>query len=111
MKIGETLKIIDVSKYEAVLQKEYIKHHGRVSQVVGLTIESLGPAASIGDACLLRVQKHSEPILAEVVGFKENKILLMPLGDMGGDRPRKYCRGPKTATKCNCRGGAIGTCC
>ena len=78
---------IDLTKYEAVLEKSYIERIGRVSQVVGLTIESIGPEVKLGHMCLIKANKHSEPVISEVVGFKNNKILLMPLGDMSGVGP------------------------
>lgn len=78
---------IDISKYNAVLEKSYIKRKGRVSQVVGLTIESTGPDVSIGNVCSIKPNKYSEAILAEVVGFRSNNILLMPLGNMSGIGP------------------------
>lgn len=53
------------------------KHYGKVSQVVGLMIESQGPQASIGDLCSIIVNKHKK-ILAEVVGFRKHQVLLMP---------------------------------
>lgn len=76
--------VIDISKYNIVLEKEYIKRLGRVSQVVGLTIESIGPDISVGSCCAIKANKNAESVLAEVVGFKDNKILLMPLGSMDG---------------------------
>ncbi len=78
---------INLSKYATVLQKRYALKLGRVSQVVGLTIESVGPDVSVGHVCKLRATKHSEDIFAEVVGFKQNRILLMPLGNMSGIGP------------------------
>jgi len=81
------LPAVDFAKYQSALHKTYIKRLGRVSQVVGLTIESVGPDVSIGDLCQIRANKHSEPIRAEVVGFKDSHILLMPLGNMGGIGP------------------------
>ncbi|MDR1558236.1 MAG: flagellar protein export ATPase FliI [Clostridiales bacterium] len=77
----------DLSKYEAVLNRQYIKKQGRVSQVVGLTIESAGPDVNIGHTCLIRPDKRGEAVLAEVVGFRNNHILLMPLGGMSGIGP------------------------
>ncbi|WP_090841040.1 flagellar protein export ATPase FliI [Alkalicoccus daliensis] len=53
------------------------KHYGKVSQVVGLMIESQGPQASVGDLCSIIVSKHKK-ILAEVVGFRDQQVLLMP---------------------------------
>jgi len=78
---------IDFSKYDELLEKSYVKKYGRVSQVVGLTIESEGPDVNVGRKCFIRTASHAEPVTAEVVGFKHNKILLMPLGDMSGVGP------------------------
>jgi len=81
------LNTIDLSKYNTIFEKDYVKHLGKVTQVVGLMVESLGPVCSVGDVCSIRTGKNSEGTLAEVVGFRENKILLMPLGNMGGVGP------------------------
>lgn len=70
---------ISLDKYQAVLNKTYFKKLGKVENVVGLTIESVGPDAKLGDLC--RIYTDSEKIsyiLAEVVGFKDKKTLLMP---------------------------------
>jgi flagellum-specific ATP synthase len=62
--------------------------NGRVEQIVGLVIESTGPSASVGEACWITPATGSgAPILAEVVGFRQNRVLLMPLGDMRGLGP------------------------
>ncbi len=58
--------------------------YGRVNQVVGLVIEGKGPVASVGDAAQIMPTHHGSPIEAEVVGFKDGKTLLMPLGDLRG---------------------------
>ena len=78
---------MNLEKYYTVLQKNYIRKLGRVSQVVGLTIESIGPDANIGQTCLIKSSKYGTSILSEVVGFKNNNILLMPLGNMSGVGP------------------------
>lgn len=65
-------------------EKSYIRHLGRVTRVVGLTIESLGPKVSMGGLCSIHSNIEDKSVLAEVVGFKENRILLMPLGDLEG---------------------------
>lgn len=77
---------INFSKYK---QKYEIKVEklGRVSRIVGLTIESIGPDAPVGSLCHIKVGLYGNSILAEVVGFKENNILLMPLGDISGIKP------------------------
>jgi flagellum-specific ATP synthase len=58
--------------------------YGKVSQVVGLVIEGKGPVSSIGDAALIYPTSPKPPINAEVVGFREGKTLLMPLGELRG---------------------------
>ncbi len=57
---------------------------GRVSRVIGLTVESEGPVVSIGDLCHIENPDNGNRTEAEVVGFKENRLLLMPLGDLRG---------------------------
>ncbi|RKD34435.1 flagellar protein export ATPase FliI [Thermohalobacter berrensis] len=80
--------ITDIKRYiNAVNNTEFIKYTGRVTKVIGLTIESNGPLSKIGELCYIYPVKSKEPILAEVVGFKEDKILLMPLGEMEGIGP------------------------
>jgi flagellum-specific ATP synthase len=59
-----------------------MKLNGKVSQVVGVVVESKGPAAHLGEVCEIQVKRSAPPILAEVVGFRENTVLLMPLGEM-----------------------------
>lgn len=59
---------------------------GRVVQVVGLTVEATGLDCEIGEVCEIRAN-GSGSLLAEVVGFRERRILLMPLGEMHGIHP------------------------
>lgn len=79
---------ISIEKYFKSLNSlNLIKYTGSVSQVIGLTIESIGPAVKVGEVCKIFPLKGGQPILAEVVGFKEKKVLLMPLGEMEGIGP------------------------
>ncbi|WP_144933164.1 flagellar protein export ATPase FliI [Paenibacillus sp. 32O-W] len=55
---------------------------GKVTKVIGLTVEAEGPDANIGDVCLIHPPKSDKPLKAEVVGFRGNKVILMPLGDL-----------------------------
>ncbi|MDR2349837.1 MAG: FliI/YscN family ATPase [Deltaproteobacteria bacterium] len=59
---------------------------GSVARVAGLVIEASGPAASVGEICLVDMP-GGETLEAEVVGFKENTIQLMPIGNMTGLTP------------------------
>ncbi|HCD09239.1 MAG TPA: flagellar protein export ATPase FliI, partial [Thermoanaerobacter sp.] len=75
---------IVLNKYKKALQeKRLIQYYGKVSQVIGLTIESTGPLSNIGEICNIKTI-NGNTILAEVVGFKEEKVYLMPLGNMEG---------------------------
>jgi flagellum-specific ATP synthase len=64
-----------------------IRVEGRVAQIVGLVVESDGPAARIGEVCLIAGDPTLPPIAAEVVGFRGDRLLLMPLGEMTGVMP------------------------
>ncbi|SYZ73593.1 flagellum-specific ATP synthase [Candidatus Zixiibacteriota bacterium] len=64
-----------------------IKQSGKVVQVIGLVVESVGPAVSVGDLCQIENPESGEKIKAEVVGFRDNRILLMPLGPISGITP------------------------
>ena len=69
---------------ERVKSCDTFKYMGVVDQVVGLMIESIGPKAKLGDVCRIRTLDDDGEVLAEVVGIKENRILLMPYGDVKG---------------------------
>ncbi|AZS16115.1 flagellar protein export ATPase FliI [Paenibacillus lutimineralis] len=74
---------INSSRYiEHLRQLDPVRVNGKVTQVIGLMIESEGPDASIGDVCYIYPNKSSQPLMAEVVGFRDNKVLLMPLGEL-----------------------------
>ena len=79
---------IDVEKYNKVLDATLFKRKGKVVNVVGLTIESAGPDAKLGDMCTIIPESDEErelgPIVAEVVGFKDRKTLLMPYDQTDG---------------------------
>ena len=78
----------DKNKYINIINKtQSIKEIGKITEIIGLTIESDGPKASIGDLCYIYNDYNDKPTMAEVVGFKQDKILLMPLGNPDGIRP------------------------
>jgi len=71
-----------------VSNSRVIEARGRVVKVIGLVIESEGPVASLGEVCRIRCGSGSKAAtLAEVVGFRDNHVLLMPLGELSGIRP------------------------
>lgn len=75
----------NVSKYLQVTDRFFYNCYGKVAKVVGLTVESIGPEAKLGDLCRIIVQKETgQYVMAEVVGFLENRLLLMPYESMDG---------------------------
>lgn len=73
----------------AVETHHFMEISGRVTQVVGLVVESNGPAARMGDVCVIETGPR-ERVLAEIVGFKGDRVQLMPLGEMHGVRAGCY---------------------
>lgn len=65
-------------------EKDYFKSLGKVVKVVGLTIESVGPEAKLRDLCEIIVEGSDQRIKAEVVGFKDKRLLLMPYENVEG---------------------------
>jgi flagellum-specific ATP synthase len=64
-----------------------VRVHGKVTRVTGLIVEGHGPASSVGTQCLIFPRRSDQPIPAEVVGFRDSRILLMPLGEIRGIGP------------------------
>jgi len=73
-----------LNRYRGIVSRlNTMKLNGKVSQVVGVVVESRGPAAHVGEICEIHFKRSgSPPILAEVVGFREGTVLMMPLGEM-----------------------------
>ena len=72
---------------DALHRADLHARHGRVSNLIGLIIEATGVEAEVGELCYVETGRHSEPVPAEVVGFRDSRTLLMPLGDMHGIGP------------------------
>ncbi|MGB8452094.1 MAG: flagellar protein export ATPase FliI [Anaerocolumna sp.] len=75
---------VDFNKYRNLVEKTYEKSLGKVVKVVGLTIESIGPKANLNDLCRIVSKDKKQTVMAEVVGFRENRILIMPYGNVEG---------------------------
>ncbi len=79
------------NRIEALLRQvqttQYVRNHGRVVQLIGLVIESEGPLAAVGEICRIESARHDGYALAEVVGFRDHHVLLMPLGEIHGIHP------------------------
>src|SRR5882724_6330627 len=70
-----------------IQETQVIRNHGRVVQLIGLVIESEGPLTAVGEICRIESARHDGSTLAEVVGFRNHHVLLMPLGETHGIHP------------------------
>ena len=95
--------MLDLSEYRHKLHDcDPYRLNGRVTEVIGLVVESRGPEARVGERCLIEVGRRSRPrppLDAEVVGFKEGRTLLMPLGDSAGVGPGQTVRATGAAVR------------
>ncbi len=71
---------------------ETVKTHGKVTDVVGLIIESNGPSVELGEICTIYDRSNKEICKAEVVGFKEGKVLSVALSDVYNISPNSEIR-------------------
>lgn len=76
--------MIDIGKYQILMERSFEKNYGKVVKVVGLTIESIGPDARLNDMCYIYPKSGGEPVKAEVVGFRDERVLLMPYDNVTG---------------------------
>ena len=75
--------MIETNKYYTLLDNTYFDRLGKVSKIVGLTIESIGPDAKLNDLCEI-IAGDGKRIMAEVVGFRDKSLLLMPFDSVEG---------------------------
>ena len=80
---------VDIKKFtDAIAGAVSVKLTGKVTQVIGLVIESQGPTVSVGELCYVSSHfPNVPPVPAEVVGFREGFVMLMPIGEMQGIGP------------------------
>ena len=72
---------------QQVRDARVVETRGRVIQLIGLVVESEGPLSSVGEVCVIKSTRREDETLAEVVGFRNNRVLLMPLGETHGIHP------------------------
>lgn len=79
---------IDLSRYQrAIAILNPYKVRGKVTELTGLIVKAVIPNVRVGELCLIQSRYLSHSIKAEVVGFKDNQALLMPLGEIEGIGP------------------------
>lgn len=87
-------------RLEALATQDPLAVRGRVAEAVGIVVEGYGPITSIGEQCDITREDGSGAVPAEVVGFRGDRVLLMPLGEMRGIGPASQLilqGGPATA--------------
>ena len=78
---------LDLSRFTTSISRmNTLSVTGRVVQVVGLTVETMGLNCQIGEVCEIQTSNKTA-LMAEAIGFRNNRMLLMPLGSMEGIQP------------------------
>ena len=80
---------------ELVSRSETISHIGKIENIIGMSIEASGGKASIGDISLIYSENKKKQIPAEIVGFKNDRLLLMPYDNMNGISVGSFVRNTK----------------
>lgn len=82
------MSLIDFKKYQRDLsQVSTYKVKGRITELIGLVARAVIPNVQVGELCFIEPVANRPRIKAEVVGFQENEVLLMPLGNLEGIAP------------------------
>lgn len=68
----------------SIRDASFYKTYGKIEQIVGMTVEASGMNCNIGDVCLISAKPNKKHAVAEVVGFKDSRVMLMPYSDMSG---------------------------
>lgn len=76
--------VVNFDRYDALMERSLVRHLGKVTKVVGLTIESIGPEAKLNDLCIIKSNSSAGAVKAEVVGFRDDRVLLMPYDNVEG---------------------------
>ena len=100
---------IDLSKYRVIAQQsDSLSYFGKVTMIAGLAVEASGPAVQLGELCRVYPLRGDSFITAEVVGFRDKNILLMPFGDLSGVGPGSRVEATHTRLRVGVGGEYIG---
>ena len=84
---------------DLIYNAQTISHIGKIENIVGMTIEASGGKAAIGDICHIYSENTHGQVLAEVVGFKNDRVLLMPYDNMTGMSAGNFVRNTRQQLK------------
>lgn len=83
--VGKDSYHLSLTRYESLLQHVHVtEDSGKITQVIGQLMMGFLPGATIGSVCEVSPSQGFASFLAEVVGFRDRNVLLMPLGEMRG---------------------------
>lgn len=91
-----------------IAKSETVSHIGKIENIVGMTVEATGGNASIGDIAMIYSENKNQHIPSEVVGFKDDRILLMPYEDIAGISAGSFIRNTKNRLKIPVGNNLIG---
>ena len=75
----------DLSVYRNILSTcDLYGYLGKIDKIIGMTVEATGIECNIGDVCKIHLGAGKPEIIAEVVGFRGSKVLMMPYQDIEG---------------------------
>ncbi len=87
---------------------DLLRVHGRVIRSIGAIVEASGPPAFVGEICRIHTSRTEPPVTAEVVGFAEGRVLLMPWSSSAGIRPGSEVVGTGSALTVGVGDGLLG---
>src|SRR5581483_10128986 len=101
--------------FQALGDIETIRSTGSVKKAVGLVIESQGPPVSVGEICHIESERGQSLIPVEVIGFRDEVTLSMPLGELKGvklgDRVIASGKSPSAAVGADLLGRVVNSLC
>ncbi len=87
----------------------FYRRMGKIEKIIGMTVEASGPECNLGDICRIYLKGESDKyIFAEVTGFADNKIILMPYSDIEGIGPGSIVDSTGDKLSVNCTDALIG---
>jgi flagellum-specific ATP synthase len=107
--MASTMCPVKLDRYLPIVERiNAVKLIGKVTHVVGVVVEARGPAAHLGEVCEIHYKRNTPPIPAEVVGFRDNTVLLMALGEMDEIAPESDVVATGTSLRVNVGNGLLG---
>ena len=77
---------------QQIRDSDTLSRTGKIENIIGMSIEASGGRGAMGDICRIYSAESNSQVLAEVVGFKNEHMLLMPYQNMSGLAPGSFVR-------------------